>query len=270
MEMLQRQRAGMTSQMDRLYPQVMGKRNGWLGGDGDQWERGPYWIDGLLPLAYILKDQHLIEKSNEWVEWALKSQRSDGNFGPYEDFVSENGLQRNNSLDWWPRMVMLKVLKQYYSATSDRRVLTFMTKYFKYQLKTLPLTPLGNWTFRAEYRACDNLNIVYWLYNQTSEPFLLELSELIYKQSFDYTDMFLNTDKLKKWNSIHCVNLAQGIKMPIIYYQQSNDKKHLFAAKQAFSDIRQFHGPAQGMFGGDEALHGHNPCQGSETCSAGD
>ena len=159
MEMLQRQRAGMTSQMDRLYPQVMGKRNGWLGGDGDQWERGPYWIDGLLPLAYILKDQHLIEKSNEWVEWALKSQRSDGNFGPYEDFVSENGLQRNNSLDWWPRMVMLKVLKQYYSATSDRRVLTFMTKYFKYQLKTLPLTPLGNWTFWAEYRRSEERRV---------------------------------------------------------------------------------------------------------------
>ena len=30
-----------------------GPRNGWLGGDGDVWERGPYWIDGLLPLAYI-------------------------------------------------------------------------------------------------------------------------------------------------------------------------------------------------------------------------
>ena len=56
--------------------------------------------------------------------------------------------------------------------------------------------------------------------------------------------------------------------MPIIYYQQSNDKKHLSAAKQAFSDIRQFHGQAQGMFGGDEALHGNNPTQGPELCSA--
>ena len=38
-EMLERQRKGATSQMDVLYPEVMGKRNGWLGGDGDQWER---------------------------------------------------------------------------------------------------------------------------------------------------------------------------------------------------------------------------------------
>jgi hypothetical protein len=52
-------REGMTGNLDTLYPQVMGDRNGWLGGDGDVWERGPYWIDGLLPLAYILDDQEM-------------------------------------------------------------------------------------------------------------------------------------------------------------------------------------------------------------------
>src|ERR1700733_13118394 len=45
-EMLVRQRNGATGNLDKLYPQVMNHRNGWLGGDGDQWERGPYWIDG--------------------------------------------------------------------------------------------------------------------------------------------------------------------------------------------------------------------------------
>jgi hypothetical protein len=75
----------------------MGKRNGWLGGDGDQWERGPYWIDGLLPLAYILNDKELIAKVKPWVEWSIKSQRPDGLFGPTHDLPQEPGIQRDNS-----------------------------------------------------------------------------------------------------------------------------------------------------------------------------
>lgn len=63
-EMLIRQKSGATGNLDQLYPLVMNNRNGWLGGDGDQWERGPYWIDGLLPLAYILDDKELIQKQN--------------------------------------------------------------------------------------------------------------------------------------------------------------------------------------------------------------
>ena len=72
-EMLHRQKKGATGNLDQLYPLVMGKRNGWLGGDGDQWERGPYWIDGLLPLAYILDDKALIEKVKPWIEWAIQT-----------------------------------------------------------------------------------------------------------------------------------------------------------------------------------------------------
>lgn len=267
LEMLERQRSGMTSQLDVLYPEVMGPRNGWLGGDGDQWERGPYWIDGLLPLAYILNDKELKQKAQPWIEWALASQREDGFFGPSKDYPAEKGLQRNNSEDWWPRMVVLKFLKQYHSATGDKRVIDFMTKYFRYQLNTLPQKPLGHWTFWAEYRACDNLQIVYWLYNITGERFLLDLGELLHSQSYDYMDMFLNRDDLTRINTIHCVNLAQGIKEPIIYYQQNPDKKFIDAVKKAFSDIRQFHGQPQGMYGGDEAIHGNNPTQGAELCA---
>ena len=66
-QMLIKQKEGATGNLDKLYPIVMGNRNGWLGGDGDQWERGPYWIDGLLPLAYILQDKELIAKVKPWV-----------------------------------------------------------------------------------------------------------------------------------------------------------------------------------------------------------
>ena len=73
LEMLLRQRDGITACLDEVYPQVVGERNGWLGGDGDQWERGPYWIDGLLPMAYILDDRNLKEKASRWVVMSLFS-----------------------------------------------------------------------------------------------------------------------------------------------------------------------------------------------------
>jgi hypothetical protein len=268
LEMLRRQRDGATGRMDALYPQVMGPRNGWLGGDGDQWERGPYWVDGLLPLAYILNDAALVEKARPWVEWALASQRDDGFFGPADDHAREPGLQRDNARDWWPRMVVLKILQQHHSATGDPRVPAFMTRYFQYQLKTLPEKPLGHWTSWARFRVCDNLQAVYWLYNITGDAFLLKLADLLHAQGFDFTGEFIKGDMLARFDSIHCVNLAQGIKEPVVYWQQHPEQKYINAVKKGLADIRKYNGQAQGMYGGDEWLHGDEPTQGSELCSA--
>ena len=267
-EMLVRQKNGATGHLDQLYPLVMNERNGWLGGDGDQWERGPYWIDGLVPLAYILHDSALIAKAKPWIEWALNSQQADGYFGPSKDYGPEAGLQRDNSHDWWPKIVMLKVLQQYYQATGDRRVIRLLTNYFRYQLKELPSKPLDHWSFWARYRAGDNLLVVYWLYNITGDAFLLQLGELLHKQTFDYTDAFLKGKMLTTMGSIHGVNLAQGMKEPVIYYQQHPEKKYLDATIKGFDDLRRFNGFANGMFGGDESLHGNNPTQGAELCTA--
>ncbi|WP_420154336.1 beta-L-arabinofuranosidase domain-containing protein [Siphonobacter sp.] len=267
-ERLIRQKEGATGKLDVLYPSVMGPRNGWLGGDGDQWERGPYWVDGLLPLAYLLNDAELIAKTKPWVEWALNSQQPDGYFGPSHDYGPEAGLQRDNSRDWWPKMVTLKILKQYYSATGDQRVIRLMTNYFKYQLKELPKTPLDHWTFWARYRGGDNLMLVYWLHRITGDAFLLQLGDLIHKQTFDYTNAFLQTDMLTQPGSIHCVNLAQGLKTPVIQYQHHPKAEYIQAVDRGLADIRKYNGMAHGLYGGDEALHGNNPTQGSELCSA--
>lgn len=267
-EQMNRMCTGMTGHLDSIYAAVMGPRNGWLGGDGDVWERGPYWIDGLLPLAYIMNDKELIAKVQPWIEWTLASQKSDGYFGPDTDRPYEPGLQRDNARDWWPKMVMLKVMQQYYAATGDKRVVSFLTNYFKYQLAELPDNPLGKWTFWGEQRGGDNLMIVYWLYNITGDKFLLDLGELIHKQSFNWTDVFLNRDHLSRQNSLHCVNLAQGFKEPVVYYQQSKNPQQLQAVKKAVKDMRNTIGFPTGLWAGDELLRFGNPTQGSELCTA--
>ncbi|PXX24007.1 beta-L-arabinofuranosidase domain-containing protein [Arenibacter sp. ARW7G5Y1] len=296
-EQLQVMAAGMTGNLDELYPEVVGPRNGWLGGDGDGWERGPYWIDGLLPLAYILGDGKLKQKVKPWIEWTINNQTDDGYIGPIPfetEPEHEEGLQRGKRKDWWPKMVMLKILQQYYNATQDPRVIETLTKYFKYQLKELPNRPLDDLTLWANRRGGDNLQVVYWLYNITGDDFLLDLGEIIQKQTFPWTKVFLNEEnyndpitpwhytKLKRYpfdtieinnltvskiGGMHTVNFAQGLKQPIIYYQNNPDEKYIIAVKKALKDIKKYHGQPQGMYGGDEPLHGPNPVQGVEFCS---
>ena len=273
LKMLEIQRDGMTGQLDSLYSLVCGDNNGWLGGTGDGWERGPYWLDGLVPLAYILDDVKLKAKAQKWIEWCFANQREDGYFGPEElpsGYVYIPGTQQDKREDWWPKMVMLKVLQQYYTATGDSRVIDLMTRYFKYQLNKLPEYPLNHWTYWAEQRGADNLAVVYWLYNITGEKFLLELAELIHSQTFDWTSIFSgNTIRiLNPMPNLHCVNVAQGLKAPLIYYQQHPDKKYADAVKSGLSALRDCHGYVNGMYGGDEQLHGNEPSQGSELCSA--
>ena len=266
-ETLLRQKDGATGHLDELYPEVMGPRNGWLGGDGDQWERGPYWIDGLLPLAYILKDQELIDKTTPWIEWMLSSQKEDGYFGPDTDYPHEEGLQRDNCADWWPRMVVLKVLQQYYSATGDERVINLMTNYFHYQAEHLPEMPLDHWTFWARYRGGDNLQSVLWLYGITGDKFLKDLAKLIYDQTEPYTEHFLGRDRLSRIGTIHGVNLAQGFKTPMVYSLLDPDPRYKKATDAALADLRRFHGYPTGMFSVDEQIHGNNPVQGTELCA---
>lgn len=267
---LTKMRDGMTGSLDTLYPTVLGSRNGWLGGDGDVWERGPYWLDGLAPLAFILDDKKLQQKLQPWIEWSILNQQPDGYFGPVppeKEPTPEPGLQRDRARDWWPKMVMLKVLQQYYIGTKDKRVLDLMLNYSRYQLKTLPATPLGYYSWWGSQRAGDNLLVVYWLYNLTGEKFLLDLGEIIHKQAFDWTGTFLHTNYLATTYKFHGVNLAQGIKEPVIYYQQNPQQQYLDAVKKAFADIKTYQGQAQGMYGADELTRGGDPNLGSELCS---
>jgi len=265
---LQAQVTGLTGHLDEVYPNVVGARNAWLGGDGDAWERGPYWIDGLLPLAYILDDEDLKAKAQVWVEAILGSQKEDGYFGPDTDRDPEPGLQRNNSHDWWPKMVALKIIKQYYMATRDSRVIPFLDKYFRYQLKMLPKFPLDNWTFWGAQRGGDNLEIVLWLYNLTGEKYLLELGELIHSQSTKWSQIFYDGEMLRTQNSMHCVNLGQGFKEPVIYYQQSKDPKLLEAMRRGEKVIHDYLGLPTGLWAGDELINYGDPTRGSELCTA--
>lgn len=273
-KMLELQRDGMTGHLDSMYSLVIGPTNGWLGGKGDGWERGPYWLDGLTPLAYLLNDGELKAKLQPWIEWSIENQREDGYFGPeplHEGYARIPGTQQEPRRDWWPRMVMLKVLQQYYSATNDERVIDLMTRYFKYQQKELKNIELGHYSYWANRRGGDNLAVVYWLYNIIGDEFLLDLGEAIHAQTFDWTTVFTDGTiaSTSPLPNLHCVNIAQGLKAPVVYWQNHPDSTdHLYAPRAGLDVLRDVHGFVTGMYGADERLHGNDPTQGSEFCTA--
>jgi hypothetical protein len=147
---------GLSGHLDEFWPDV-GPQSGWVGGPGESWERGPYFIDGLFPLAWQLDDETLKAKAMRFINWTLNNQAPSGMIGPASND------------DWWPRMVMLKVLAQYHDATADPRVIGVLTRYFHYQLAALPTRPLRDW---GKYRWQDEVLVVEWLYERTGDALL--------------------------------------------------------------------------------------------------
>ena len=266
LEQLRRQASGLTGHLDEVYPQVMGPSNAWKGGDGDAWERGPYWLDGLVPLAWILDDEALKAKAMEWIEPILTSAQADGYFGPSVDNPFVYGLQRGQSHDWWPKMVALKALKQYYMATGDPRVVSLMLGYFRYQLENLPSTPLDHWTDWGRWRGADNLEVVYWLYDLTGEAFLLDLGSLLYGQTAPWEQIISDGSHFYTQHSLHAVNLAEGFKAPAVGWLGGLCGQ--LDPSAVWTLVHGTIGLPNGLWAGDELTNHGSPERGSELCTA--
>ena len=249
---------GLTGHLDEFWPDL-GPNNGWLGGDGESWERGPYYLDGLLPLAHLLDDERLLKKVEPWIEWTLNSGDERGFFGPRDP-------------DWWPRTVMLKVLMMHYEVSEDERVLRLMRDYFRYQMRALPVRPLHMWSWA---RAMDNVLAVHWLYNFTGDECLLELAQQLIDMTLDWPELQANYSlqhilPLQEWDGgmmTHAPNNAMGVKAGGVFYVQTGKPWHHMASRLGIENLMRHHGQPNGIFSGDEHLHGTSPVSGTELCT---
>jgi len=231
--------------------------NSWLDpeGRGERgWEEVPYWLKGFGDLGYVLKSERSVKEAKVWIEGTIASQRADGFFGPRFNLTSIEGKP-----DLWPNMIMLNALQTYYEYSGDQRVLDLMTKYFDWEM-TVPeadfLVP-----FWQQQRGAANLACVYWRYNRTKNPKLLDLAQKIHRCTAKWTDGVAN------W---HGVNIAQGFRGPGNYYVQSKNPADLAAVERNYQEVRGLYGQVPGGgYGSDENCRPgfDDPRQGTETCT---
>lgn len=295
LEYLRRQKNGLTGNLVDISQWLQKKDNAWLSEKGEGklgWEEVPYWLKGYANIGYILNDEAMISEAKVWLEGAISSQRDDGFFGPsfaWESYdfnrTEEDFIKKNQTIDFWPNMIMLYCLQSYYEFSNDKRVIDLMTKYFKFQNNLEDSALLAADKYWARRRAGDNIHSVIWLYNRTGDKWLLELAEKIHKKSVRWESRGNSLDKIEspktlrdgyEWPSWygdlidwHNVNIAQGFREPAQYYLLNGNKKYLDATYENFDIVREYFGQVPGgMFGSDEySRPGYDdPRQAIETC----
>src|SRR5471032_3261071 len=170
---LQLQAAGLCGHLDEFWPDV--SQSGWIGGPGEGWERGPCWLDGLVPLAFGLDDAVLIAKARHWVEEILARQGEDGWLGPRQQAGGATDNEAPRDLDVWPLFIVFKALTQWAEATGDARIEPALMRALRCIDSLLQVQPLTSW---ARMRWFELLLTIQWLYQRNGQPWLLQLATL--------------------------------------------------------------------------------------------
>jgi hypothetical protein len=260
---LELQIGGLTGHLDEFWPDVAESQ--WFGGKAEGWERAPYWLDGAIPLAWILDDAALKARITRHVAFIVEHQRPDGWYAPYpEDAVARR-------YDMWAILLVNKALAQYHEATGDARVLTAILSSLRAMGKGLDRTPLYDW---GKFRWFEGLVPVFYAYERTGEAWLLDLARKLREQGIDYEALFRTPDLavptprrgLWKWTK-HVVNTAMAPKASALSWRLDQRPSNREWAVGMIEFLDRYHGQATGMFSGDESLSGRNPLQGTELCA---
>jgi DUF1680 family protein len=278
---LEIQANGLSGYLDEFWPDVAD--SSWIGGKAEGWERGPYWLDGFIPLAIHLDNADFKARAQKWIDYILKTQKEDGWLGPLKGNPDPNS--RLSQFDVWPRFILLKAMTQWQEATGDRRIVPAMTRFLRRLDQVLDEKPLAEW---ARVRWADLSLSIYWLYDRTREPWLLDLAAKVHKQGLDWAKLGrdypyrekVTRAELEKFRdaaggqwindqfgATHGVNIAMGVKAPGVWSRQSGKRGDFAAALSLLDHLDRYHGQATGMFAADEHVAGRHPSQGTELCA---
>ena len=274
---LRLQELSLSGSMHLFWPDVNASE--WLGVNTTntrmQFIGWPYWLNGVVPLAYQTRNASLIAAVSAGIDYLLDTQTEDGLLGA-----------AINDTDPWPRPLLLYAFAQYVDCSGNnptylQRVVSAMYRYLGYlhrQLLRDPPLSLDHfpWTY---VRISDMQLSAQWLYdhhpiNDTTQQQLLAVSEELYRQAFDwkkyYRGAFPKTD-YGGWDyEPHGVNNAMALKGAAVWWRHSGDADDIAQSTERLDTIWKYHGQASSMFSCDECVAGLHPSRGTELCAVVD
>ncbi|MBQ6824730.1 MAG: glycoside hydrolase family 127 protein [Clostridia bacterium] len=255
---LEIQAEGLSGNLDKVWPDI--RDSAWIGGPCEGWERVPYWLDGFIPLAYLLENEDMIARAKKYIDAILERQQPSGWICP----CSEDQIP---TYDTWAVLLISKVLTVYYDCSADERIPDALYKTMKnyYDLLRNGTIRLFSW---GRYRWFEGFIAIDFLYTRTKESWLLELAKLLKEQGKDYNEVISHWERpLNKWTLYtHIVNLVMMLKAEAVSHHLLGED-YTDEAEKLRTLLDQWNGTPVGLFTGDECLSGLSPIQGTELCA---
>ncbi len=256
---LEIQADGLSGNLDKIWPDI--RDSAWIGGDCEGWERVPYWLDGFIPLAYLLDDRDKIARAKRYIDAILIRQKPDGWICPCNE-------EEIPQYDTWAVLLISKVFVVYYRCSHDERIPNALYRMMKnyYELLSSGKIQLFQW---GKYRWFEGFVALNFLAERYNEGWIGELAGILREQGFDYT----TEDTVKRfvrpmneWTfETHVVNLAMMLKAEAVSHTLLGEE-YTDSAERLFETLMRYNGTPAGVFTGDECLSGLSPIQGTELC----
>jgi hypothetical protein len=255
---LEIQAEGLSGNLDKVWRDI--RDSAWIGGDADGWERVPYWLDGFIPLAYLLENEDMIARANKYIESILAFQKPSGWICPCnDDFIPQ--------YDTWALLLLTKVLVVYYDCSGDERIPEVIYRALKnyYELLSEKKIVVFNWAAARWYEGFIALNFLWERYH---EDWILELAKIIKAQGRDYDAEWEYWKKPEnQWTvQAHIVNIGMMLKAEAVSHDLLGEP-YTDLAERHLTILKEYNGTPVGLFTGDECLSGLSPIQGTELCA---
>ncbi len=255
---LEIQADSLSGNLDKIWPDI--KNSSWLGGDKEGWERVPYWLDGFIPLAYLLENEDMLSRAKKYIDAIISFQKPDGWICPCKD-------DERKSYDTWAVQLITKTLTVYYQCSKDERipdVIYRVLKNYYEMLKNGEIT-LFDWG-KARWFEC--FIAINFIHERCGEGWLKDLAKILKEQGMDYGEATPLWERpLNRWRfDTHIVNLGMMLKSEAVSCGILG-KEYTDNAEKLHEILKKFNGTPVGLFTGDECLSGLSPIQGTELCS---